>query len=112
MDLARDVLRSGAWLTRERIQLVALAILFVSIVGLSYLLVTAHGVVDMQGRPLGTDFSSFYAAGTYVLDGNPEAPFDLARQHVREQMIFGASTPFYSWCRRRMRTSGVRRSRF
>ena len=81
MDLARDVLRSGAWLTRERIQLVALAILFVSIVGLSYLLVTAHGVVDMQGRPLGTDFSSFYAAGTYVLDGNPEAPFDLARQH-------------------------------
>jgi hypothetical protein len=97
MDLARDVLRSGAWLTRERIQLVALAILFVSIVGLSYLLVTAHGVVDMQGRPLGTDFSSFYAAGTYVLDGNPEAPFDLARQHAREQMIFGASTPFYGW---------------
>jgi hypothetical protein len=97
MVRARDILRSGAWLTRERIRLVAVAILFVSIVGLSYLLITANGVVDMQGRPLGTDFSSFYAAGTHVLDGNPEAPFDLARQHAREQKIFGASTPFYSW---------------
>ena len=32
-----------------------------------------------------------------MLDGNPEAPFDLARQHAREQQIFGAATPFYGW---------------
>ena len=62
-----------------------------------YLLVTANGLVDTQGRPLGTDFSSFYAAGTHVLDGNPAAPYDLARQYAREQAIFGVSTPFYGW---------------
>jgi len=97
MGRARHILRSGAWLTRERIRLVAGAILFTSIAGILYLLVTASGLVDVQGRPLGTDFSSFYAAGTHVLDGNPDAPYDLARQHAREQMIFGASTPFYGW---------------
>ena len=97
MDRARDMLRSGAWLTRERIRLVAVAILFASGVGFLFLVVTANGLVDTQGRPLGTDFSSFYAAGTYVLDGNPEAPFDLARQYAREQAIFGAATPFYGW---------------
>ncbi len=32
-----------------------------------------------------------------MLDGNPEAPFDPARQHAREQQIFGAATPFYGW---------------
>jgi alpha-1,2-mannosyltransferase len=97
MNLAYDILRSGAWLTRERIRFVAVAILCLSIAALVYLLVTATGLIDMQGRPLGTDFSSFYAAGTHVLDGHPEAPYDLARQHAREQAIFGLATPFYGW---------------
>jgi alpha-1,2-mannosyltransferase len=76
---------------------VAVAILCLSIAALIYLLVTATGLIDMQGRPLGTDFSSFYATGTHVLDGHPEAPYDLARQHAREQAIFGLATPFYGW---------------
>jgi alpha-1,2-mannosyltransferase len=97
MNQVYDVLRSGAWLTRERVGLVAVAILSVSGVALVYLAATAHGLVDTQGRPLGTDFSSFYAAGTHVLDGHPDAPYDLARQHARQQAIFGPATPFYGW---------------
>ena len=53
--------------------------------------------LDYQGRPIGTDFSNVYAAGTYVLEGRPEAPFDAATQHAREKQIFGAATPFYGW---------------
>ena len=97
MDRARELLRSGAWLTRERILLIAAAVLIASAAGFLYLVVTANGLIDQRGRPLGTDFSDVYAAGTYVLDGNPEAPFDLARQHAREQQIFGEATPFYGW---------------
>ena len=97
MNPAYDILRSGAWLTRERVGLVAVAILGVSGLALVYLVVTAHGLVDTQGRPLGTDFSSFYAAGTHVLDGHPDAPYDMARQHARQQAIFGPATPFYGW---------------
>ena len=58
---------------------------------------TAHGGVDRQGRPLGTDFSNVYAAGTYVLEGKPDVPFDPPRQYTREQEIFGKATPFYGW---------------
>jgi alpha-1,2-mannosyltransferase len=76
---------------------VAIAVLFASGVGLIYLLATANGLVDIQGRPLGTDFSSFYAAGTHVFDGHPDAPYDLSRQYAREQAMFGAATPFYGW---------------
>lgn len=97
MDRAHAILRSGAWLTRERIRLVAAAVLIASIAGFLYLVVTANGLVDLHGRPLGTDFSDVYAAGTYVLDGNPGASSDPTLLHAREQQIFGKTTPFYAW---------------
>jgi len=97
MEEVRDVLRSGAWLTRERVRLITIAVLVASAAGSLYLVATADGLVDVEGRPLGTDFSDVYAAGTYVRDGNPQAPFDPALQHAREQDLFGAATPFYGW---------------
>jgi alpha-1,2-mannosyltransferase len=92
-----DILRSGAWLTAERMRLIALALLAAAVIGAGFLIATSEGRNDHFGRPLGTDFSNVYAAGTYVLDGKPTAPFDPARQYAREQTIFGAATPFYGW---------------
>jgi len=91
------MLRSGDWLTRERVRLVAVALLIASAAGFLFLVVTARGAVDLQGRPLGTDFSNVYAAGTYVRDGETDAAFDPPRQFAREQAIFGATTQFYGW---------------
>ena len=92
-----ETLRSGAWLTRERIRLVALAVLAASVLGAGFLIATSNGLNDRFGRPLGTDFSNVYAAGTYVLDGEAAAPFSPPRQFAREQAIFGAKTQFYGW---------------
>ncbi len=92
-----DMFRSGDWLTRERLRLWALAVLVASLAGLGYLIATATGLSDYQGRPIGTDFSNIYAAGTYVLDGTPALAFEPAAQHAREQAIFGADTPFFGW---------------
>ncbi|MPZ57330.1 MAG: DUF2029 domain-containing protein [Rhizobiales bacterium] len=92
-----EALRTGAWLTRERIRLVALAVLAASAIGSGWLVVTSDGLNDLRGRPLGTDFANVYAAGTYVLEGRPALPFDSPSQHAREKDIFGAKTPFYGW---------------
>jgi alpha-1,2-mannosyltransferase len=97
MPRTRDILRSGDWLTHERVRLVAIALLIASAAGFLFLVATAHGAVDLQGRPLGTDFSNVYAAGTYVLGGNANAAFDPPQQFAREQAIFGAATQFYGW---------------
>ena len=97
MDRVRQALRSGEWLTRERIRMVAVAVLIASAAGFLYLVVTATGGVDLQGRPIGTDFSNVYAAGTYVLEGNSQAPFNSVQQYAREQPIFGEATQFYGW---------------
>ncbi len=97
MDRVRQALRSGEWLTRERIRMVAVAVLIASAAGFLYLVVTATAGVDLQGRPIGTDFSNVYAAGTYVLEGNFQAPFYSVQQYAREQAIFGEATQFYGW---------------
>jgi hypothetical protein len=92
-----DILRSGAWLTRERARLIAALLFATAVLGAGLLVATSDGLNDRFGRPLGTDFSNVYAAGTYVRDGQPAAPFDPARQYAREQTIFGPATPFYGW---------------
>jgi hypothetical protein len=92
-----EILRSGSWLTRERVRLVALAVLAAFVLGAGFLIATSNGLNDRFGRPLGTDFSNVYAAGSYVLDGEPSAPFDPPRQYAREQAIFGQATQFYGW---------------
>jgi alpha-1,2-mannosyltransferase len=97
MSVMLDRMRSGDWVTRERMRLVAIGLLIAFAAALAYLAGTANGLNDAIGRPLGTDFSNVYAAGTLVLDGQPQAPFDPALQYAREQAIFGAATPFYGW---------------
>src|SRR6187200_2284622 len=92
-----DTLRTGEWLTRERVRLVAIALLAASLLGIVFLAATSNGLNDRLGRPLGTDFSNVYAAGSYVLEGQPAAPFEPAKQFAREQAIFGAATQFYGW---------------
>jgi hypothetical protein len=94
MGAMLDAVRSGDWVTRERMRLVAIGLLIAFAAGLA---ATANGLNDAWGRPLGTDFSNVYAAGTLVLDGQPQAPLNPALQYAREQTIFGAATPFYGW---------------
>src|SRR6187399_2665482 len=92
-----DILRTGAWLTRERVKLVVFGLIAASLIAVVYVVATSDGLNDRFGRPLGTDLSNVYAAGTYVLDGNAAAAFDPPQQYAREQAIFGAATPFYGW---------------
>ena len=97
MGALLDILRNGALVTRARARLVGFALLAAFAVAIAVLAATSHGLNDALGRPLGTDFSNVYAAGTYVREGRPEAPFDPALQYAREQAIFGTATPFYGW---------------
>lgn len=89
--------RSGDFLTRERAALWAAGLILASLLSILYLGVTAQGLSDYAGRPLGTDFSNVYAAGVAVAKGDPAAPFDIHRQLEAERAIFGPGTPFYGW---------------
>ena len=77
--------------------MVALLLFAFSALAVAFVAVTSDGLHDWRGRQLGTDYSNVYAAGTYVLDGEPTAPFDPRLQYAREQAIFGAHTDFFGW---------------
>jgi glycosyl transferase family 87 len=97
LDSLLSILRDGNWLTPGRLRLWASAVLIASAAGLVFLFATAHGLNDYQNRPLGTDFSNIYVAGTLALEGHPEAPYDPKAQYARAQALFGAGTPIYRW---------------
>lgn len=89
--------RGGDFLTRERMTLWAGGLILGLVLCILYLGVTAQGLNDYAGRPLGTDFSNVYAAGVAAAHGDPTAPFDIQRQIAAERAIFGPETPFYGW---------------
>ncbi len=90
-------IRTGDFLTAERLRLIPAAFLIGFVVAIAALMLTARHSSDFKGRPLGTDFSNVYAAGRYVVAGEPAAPYDPARQEAAERALFGPATPFYGW---------------
>ena len=88
-------LREGTWLSAERIRRLAVVATSGTVLFLLFLVATAHGLSDFSARPLGTDFSSFYAAGRVA--GQGQNPYDPASLHGMQQTIFGSSTPYYAF---------------
>lgn len=92
-----QALRSGGWLTASRARDYSLILLGLSVLAIAGWVALSDGLVDRNGKPLGTDFSSFYAAGSLVLDGRAADVYDMAAHYAREQQIFGVATPYYGW---------------
>jgi hypothetical protein len=89
-------LRTGSWVI-ARWRSYSLILLGGYVIGAIAWIGLADGLIDHNGKPLGTDFSNIYAAGTLTLNGEPEASFDPVRQHAAEVAVFGRQVPFYGW---------------
>lgn len=92
-----DNLRSGRWLTAERARAYSLILLGFYALAVAGWIALADGLVDRNGKPLGTDFSNVYAAGVLTLEGRPRNAYDPALQHAAEKKLFGSDTPFFGW---------------
>ena len=90
-------LKSGSWLTPERMRVYPALLLGVQAIAILVLVVTSDARHDVFGRPLGTDFAQVWVAGTEVLAGHPEQPFDVAAHLGEQRAFFGAATPVYGW---------------
>lgn len=93
----KENLRSGGWLTAERARGYSLILLAFYVIATVTWIVLSDGLIDRNGKPLGTDFSNVYAAGVLTREGRPADAYDPARQHAAEQKIFGPGTPFFGW---------------
>ena len=97
MTHIRQGLRTGEWLTAARARGYSLILLGLCAIAMTGWIAVSDGLIDPNGKPIGSDFSSFYAAGSLVLDGRANDIYDMALHYAREQQIFGAATPYYGW---------------
>src|SRR5438067_7538638 len=78
-------LRSGAWLTRERVRIGAALLVAIELGFLLFFVAGTHGWIVPLDRPTTTDFASFYAAGSLADAGTPQLAYDQAAHWAAEQ---------------------------
>src|ERR1700691_2876766 len=82
-------LRSGEWLSRERVHAYALILLVIEIAVFSFLVAGTHGWIVPLDKPNTTDFVSFYAAGQFADAGTPALAYDHAVHFAAVEAIAG-----------------------
>jgi hypothetical protein len=92
-------LRDADWLTRDRAAAYC-RIVFVMTFGLTLVWVArSHDAIDPAGKPLGTDFVSFWTASKIALGGRPAEVYDIAVHQAEQTALFsqdvGYSAFFY-----------------
>ena len=91
-------LRSGRWLTSARARGYSLILLAFFAIAAAGWIALSDGLIDRNGKPVGTDFSNVYAAGTLSWQGRPAQAYEPALQHAAEKAVFGGrDVPFYGW---------------
>ena len=91
-------LRSGEWLTPARARGYSLILLGICTLAIAGWIAVSDGLIDRNGKPLGTDFSNVYAAGSLTWQGRPAEAYQPALQHAEEKAVFdGREVPFYGW---------------
>ncbi|HEY2212689.1 MAG TPA: glycosyltransferase family 87 protein [Bradyrhizobium sp.] len=98
MTHIRQGLRSGQWLTASRARGYSMILLGLCAIAMAGWIGVSDGLIDRNGKPLGTDFSNVYAAGTLTWQGRPAEAYEPALQHAAERAVFGGrEVPFYGW---------------
>jgi hypothetical protein len=91
-------LQSGRWLTAARARAYCRMLLGLSALAVAGWIALSDGLIDRNGKPLGTDFSNVYAAGSLTWQGRPGAAYVPAQQHAAEKAVFGGrAVPFFGW---------------
>ena len=92
--LRLGALRRADWLTARRARAWGWLLLGVTaLIGVGWV-ASARGGLDLTGKPLGTDFTSFWTASKLALAGAPQRAYDVAAHHAEQAAIFGRDTGY------------------
>jgi alpha-1,2-mannosyltransferase len=82
-------LRSGDWLSRERVRVYAAILVVIELAAFAFLIAGTHGWIVRLDKPNTTDFVSFYAAGRLADAGTPALAYDQTAHLAAEEAIAG-----------------------
>jgi alpha-1,2-mannosyltransferase len=82
------------WLTAKRARAWGWLLLGVTLAIAVGWIAMARGGLDVAGKPLGTDFTSFWTASKLALAGSPAGAYDVAAHHAQQTAMFGRDTGY------------------
>jgi hypothetical protein len=83
-------LRSGAWLTASRARGYSLILLAICALVMAGWIAAADGLIDRNGKAIGTNFSNVHAAGQLTWQGRAADAYQAALQHAESLL----ATPY------------------
>ena len=94
MQAVLAALRDAEWLNETRARVYPRLLLAAS-VGIALIwIVAARGGVDLAGKPLGTDFLSFFTASELAQQGRAKDAYDVAAHWAAQQAAFGPAVGY------------------
>ena len=90
-------LRDAPWLTEDRLRAYATILILAAAAMIAWTM-AGPGIVDPLGRPIGTDFLSFWTVSWALLHGQVPAIYHpLALDGLERAMMRPSRTAFYAW---------------
>ncbi len=87
-------LRDAEWLNGRRARVYPRLLLAASVGLAAIWIVAARGGVDLAGKPLGTDFLSFFAASELALQGRAAQAYDVSAHWAAQKAVFGPAVGY------------------
>jgi alpha-1,2-mannosyltransferase len=89
-----DALSRADWLTPGRARVYGWLVLIVTAAVAVGWVAASDGGLDPLGKPLGTDFTSFWTASKLALAGAPQKAYDVGAHHAQQTDLFGRDTGY------------------
>jgi hypothetical protein len=93
----RAALRAADWLNAKRVRAWCLILFAVNVLGFAIWIGLSHGLIDHAGKPLGTDFMSFYAASKLALSGQAAQAWNPYAHQAAQDAIFGRQLGYWAF---------------
>src|SRR5512146_2067108 len=91
-----SLLRDAPWLTARRVRDYAAILIAFDLLAIAWSL-TGSGVNDPSGKPIGTDFVSFWTVSLALHHGAAAAVYQPLHLAALEQPLTGRADLFYAW---------------
>ena len=93
---AMSFIRDADWLTAARAQAYCIILAALLCLSVLVLIASSRNGVDAYGRPIGTDFVSFWTASRIALSGAAASVYDVSRHWAAQRTLFDAAAPGYT----------------
>ncbi len=88
-------IRSGDWLTNDRLMAYAWILLVCELIGFAFCVAGTHGLIVTLQHPTTSDFVTFYAAGRQADSGAGLLAYDHAAHYAVEQQATAPGIPYF-----------------